>query len=37
MKLTLQTDRGNSVSEWSMAIDNASQNQQMNPEYFKLK
>lgn len=37
VKLTLQTDRGNSVSEWSMAIDNASQNQRMNPEYFKLK
>ena len=37
MKLTLQTDRGNSVSEWSMAIGNASHNQRMNPEYFKLK
>ncbi len=37
LKLTLQTDRGNSVSEWSMAIDNASHNQQMNPQYFKLK
>jgi hypothetical protein len=37
MKLSINTSSGNSVSEWIVSFDNASHNQEMNPQYFNTK